>query len=368
MANYPISLDDADSLYNVENLATSPLATDLLSGALTITVTNGSSFPLGRQIVTVEGELILCSGRVGNDLTVEERGAFGTADVLHNTGVDVFGNFTAEHYEEIRDTVIVMQEALQHFRAPVIDVAFSTPLGQIPQPTIGDTFGVNSAIGGIPQAAAADAWLGQDGTIAVYTGPVNGNWETDPAEWTFIPVNEGTITFSTGTISGDLKLALRVFNNWFGLNDLSADQISFNNTTTGYVGTDVQAAIDEMFGDKLGKDGDTLIQHTEFIVNLGSVSGAVTIDWTQGNVYYAELTGATTIDFSNVTAGRSITLILQQDVAGGHSVSWIANVDWNQGTVPTINQGVGEITDICFRDFSGGANPVLGNPIGGPYS
>lgn len=55
---------------------------------------------------------------------------------------------------------------------------------------------------------------------------------------------------------------------------------------------------------------------------IGNITTTATINWANGNVQTATLTGNTTLTFSNPTNGQIYTLILTQDVVGGWVVTW----------------------------------------------
>jgi hypothetical protein len=56
--------------------------------------------------------------------------------------------------------------------------------------------------------------------------------------------------------------------------------------------------------------------------NLGNVSGSVAINWALGIQYNLTMTGATTLTFSNMVQGKTITLI----VTGNYTLAFPASV------------------------------------------
>jgi hypothetical protein len=69
----------------------------------------------------------------------------------------------------------------------------------------------------------------------------------------------------------------------------------------------------------------------------GTVTGATTIDWSQGNTQTIVL-GATPIalTFTNGQSGAHYTLDVQQDATGGRTITWPGNVRWSSGVAPTL--------------------------------
>jgi hypothetical protein len=82
------------------NIAESTLDVSVDSDDTTLTVVDGSSFPAtGDFRVTVGTEIMLCTARTGNDLTVT-RGIEGTTAAAHSAGDDVVHTLTVESLGE----------------------------------------------------------------------------------------------------------------------------------------------------------------------------------------------------------------------------------------------------------------------------
>lgn len=245
MANFPLTLDTPDSLYNVADLASDDLAANLNSGVLSFDLTDGSEFPTGRQIVSINNEIIIVSSRTGNTFTVETRGAFGTTDDNHLATDAVNGNYTAGHYDVIRDTIIAMQANLQWYRQPVSDSQVDDP-GTLAVPTVGDRYAIPGPQNPSP---GIGAWAANHGDIAIFNGSDLVTYGTNAGAWDFIDVTQGTLAFANELVTtGGLqpRLAIQVFDSWFGLNDIPASQINYSNGASGLTATNVQDAIDEI--------------------------------------------------------------------------------------------------------------------------
>ncbi len=63
-------------------------------------------------------------------------------------------------------------------------------------------------------------------------------------------------------------------------------------------------------------------------IETDSQSTTYTLDWAAFTYVELTLTGDVTISFSNLVAGRSVTLLLIQDGTGGRSVTWPGAVNW----------------------------------------
>ncbi len=109
--------DSATDLFTVTNRAGTTLDGAITDVTLTIVVDDGSVFPAaGRFKVTIDLEIIDIASRAGNTLTAETRGVEGTSNVLHADEADVDMNYTAGHYETLRDAIIGTQDG--HMQRP----------------------------------------------------------------------------------------------------------------------------------------------------------------------------------------------------------------------------------------------------------
>jgi hypothetical protein len=71
-------------------------------------------------------------------------------------------------------------------------------------------------------------------------------------------------------------------------------------------------------------------------VDLGNISGVVTIDANTGARFRATLVGNVTIDVSNVKDGAPFELALSQDVTGSRTVSWNVKFKWPSAAAPEV--------------------------------
>jgi hypothetical protein len=109
MPNYPTSLDTPDSLFQATDVGTSTLVSAITAGQTSFDVTDGTVFPTGRFIVTVELEQMIIASRSGNTFNVEARGQFGTSAATHGAGVNVDLRVVAELHLEQNLAIIATQ-------------------------------------------------------------------------------------------------------------------------------------------------------------------------------------------------------------------------------------------------------------------
>jgi hypothetical protein len=100
-------MSNIDAMYAVSNRATTTLDGAITDSDTTITVDDGSVFPAsGPFKVTIGSEIIDITSRATNDLSVGTRGVEGTTPAPHLSGVAVAMNFTAGHFEALRDGIV----------------------------------------------------------------------------------------------------------------------------------------------------------------------------------------------------------------------------------------------------------------------
>ena len=86
---------------------------------------------------------------------------------------------------------------------------------------------------------------------------------------------------------------------------------------------------------------------------LGSVTGATSIDLTDGNSVTATVTGAVTWTFSNPTASDELCGFTLKLVDGGSAAqTWPASVDWPSATAPTLTASGTDV--LVFITCDGG--------------
>ena len=85
--------------------------------------------------------------------------------------------------------------------------------------------------------------------------------------------------------------------------------------------------------------------------NLGSVSGAVTVDLTLGNFITATATGSITWTFSNPPAGSASGFILELTNGGSYTMIW-PSVKWTNANSPTLT-GTGLDVLVFVTENSG---------------
>lgn len=119
--NQPSALDTAADLLLVTNNATTTLNGGINAAVTSLVVADGTVFPASNFLLSIGTEILLCSSRTGNTLTVV-RAQEGTSAATHANGAAVVGNMTAGHYETLRGAIIGTQQGYMR-RDSVNDVA-----------------------------------------------------------------------------------------------------------------------------------------------------------------------------------------------------------------------------------------------------
>lgn len=109
-------------------------------------------------------------------------------------------------------------------------------------------------------------------------------------------------------------------------------------------------AIGPVIGGIAWEDDHVLSQH-----DLGSISGAVTVDLSVGSVQTATLAGNVTLTLPEVTAGTTehLTLILSNDATAGRAVT-IPGIQWVGGAAPEFDDAADARNILVLRGTAGG--------------
>lgn len=222
MTKFPVEIDQSSDLFHATDKAVSTLAAQIEATDMSILVTNAASFANDRQIVAIRNELVIISGKTGNTLNVEARGAFGTVAAIQPISTAISGTFTAAHWNNITQTVAAMQEPLEFFRAPVESADLTVPPGA---PVLYSQYVVGTV--------ATGAWATHEDEIARWNG----------TDWDFIPGVLGMLVYDRATDSY-LKFGE---DGWEQNGGGAAADIAYDNAASGATSTNVQDALDEAF-------------------------------------------------------------------------------------------------------------------------
>lgn len=105
---FPANLDTSVSLFEVANRTTSTLNGAITSGATTLTLTSGATFP-NSGAITIGAEIIYYTSKSTNVLNGLIRGQCGTTAAAASSGAVVRGNIIACHHQALRDAIIATQ-------------------------------------------------------------------------------------------------------------------------------------------------------------------------------------------------------------------------------------------------------------------
>jgi len=101
------------------------------------------------------------------------------------------------------------------------------------------------------------------------------------------------------------------------------------------------------------------------IVGLGSTSGTVTLDFTQGNSFSLILNGNTTLaNPTGVTTGQSGVILIQEDGTGGYTCAWGTSWDFASATAPTLTTTASALNALPYFARST-TSIVVGSVIAG---
>lgn len=237
-------------------------------------------------------------------------------------------------YQEIGmlQTDVLQNEQLNYFAAW---------FGTVVQ-TVGDTVPPGSPVNGhchIIGASATGAWAGKDKYLTVYRDG-----------WQFYAPKEGARVSNLD----DGKLYVYMGGAWVEYTipaSATADNVSYDNATSGLAATDVQAAIDELAA---GADGIVIVNTPT------NSSGTVTLDFSNKSKYIGAITlgaNVTTLAFSNLPgAGKyaEYELHVKQDPTTPRTFALPASHKALGGSDTAIAAGVGVTTVLTASTIDNG--------------
>lgn len=206
-------------------------------------------------------------------------------------------------------------------------------------------------------------------------GEVGGGGEVSSSAITtalgYTPVDPADLpsTFVTtfGGRSGAVSLTAADINNALGYTPADpaagGGGVTAFNTRTGSVtltSSDVTSALTYTPANKAGDTLNNISFGTMYDEQCYSATYAasMTFNCTTSNIFKITMTGnITSMAFQNIpAAGRmyTLTMVLIQDAAGSRSVTWPANVRWQNGTAPSLTATGGKIDIVCLTTYDGG--------------
>src|SRR5579885_3432397 len=118
MSNYPNAIDDASSLYSpADAFSAKPLETittmPVYAGDTTISVeSTGVGFADEYDILSIDDELIVYTGKTATQFTGCQRGAFGTVAAQHTSGATLRANMVSAYLKALQEAVIAVEQEL----------------------------------------------------------------------------------------------------------------------------------------------------------------------------------------------------------------------------------------------------------------
>jgi hypothetical protein len=181
----------------------------------------------------------------------------------------------------------------------------------------------------------------------------------------------GSIASTGATVKGSALTNYEVDNNFSNLNiAVNTSTNGLSNVITGLASVNANvgvlsnlltsntsnlvSAINELKsgGGAVGATGATGPKNsTDTIVNLGSITGATTLNLALGNaIFKGTLTGSVTFSVSNAYSGNSFSVLLTQGGSGSYTASWPGTFKF-AGASSTLSTSVGSIDFVnAFYD------------------
>jgi uncharacterized delta-60 repeat protein len=92
---------------------------------------------------------------------------------------------------------------------------------------------------------------------------------------------------------------------------------------------------------------------------VGNSSSVTNIDWSVASVQELNIDNNPNLSFSDGVTGKSLTLLLKQQVSGQRSITWPSDVIWSNSTKPTLQNLISYSINPNFTIGTGFNNPVL---------
>jgi len=327
----------ATTFQKVANNAVSTLATTMNTSVTSVVVQSGEGalFPAsGSFHITIESEILICTSRSGDTLTVS-RAAESTSAASHTEGSQVALNIISKHISDLNTAVNAVETVLATsggLRGNLSDETGTGGAVFATEPTLTSPV-LNTGVSG--SAISTDTALGTSNTLLSTQGAVKSYVDTRIA-------TEDTIAELNDTnISSPAAGHILVYDNTASVWDNVALTADDGLTVTLGDGT-LELDLD------LKSNGGVVIESNELAVDLGASSITGTLAVGDGG------TGATTLNdlitmgthttgdyVATVTAGTGLT---SSGATSGESIAHSLSVDASQGQITTVGElGAGSI-------------------------
>jgi hypothetical protein len=299
-------------------------------GLITAASTNVVIAPAGTLTGTT-----LASNVVSSSLTSAAGGSFGTAAYANTSTFDAAG------------AAATAQSNAEAFSANASNLSSGTvPAARLPAPTATTLGGVES------YAAVSHQFL-----TSISTFGVPASAQPAFTDISGIASNAQIPAPTTGTLGGIQAASGATSNQFVTYVDTSGTQHTAQPTASNIsgLGTAATQNTGTIGGNIPLLNGNNTWSGTNAYsapywaqeYNNGNVTGSTTINWNNGNVQYAAMTGNITVTFSNPQAGiRSIL-----HLAGAYTPTWPSNVRWPNGNTtppPTATAGQKDIYTFVY--------------------
>ena len=127
---------------------------------------------------------------------------------------------------------------------------------------------------------------------------------------------------------------------------------------------EMDANFENLNTDKLEAGGDftgDLKGYSEVILTTDPATGSINLDLSAANIFRLNLTGNTTVTFTNPPAAGSTsvaTIVAIQDGSGGHTITWTGGI-YAGGVVPPASTGANEIDIWTAFTYDQGTSYVV---------
>lgn len=128
--------------------------------------------------------------------------------------------------------------------------------------------------------------------------------------------------------------------------------------------SEMDANFENLNTDKLEAGGDftgDLKGYGEVILTTDPATGSINLDLSAANIFRLNLTGNTTVTFTNPPAAGSTsvaTIVAIQDGSGGHTITWTGGV-YAGGVAPPASTGANDVDIWTAFTYDQGTSYVI---------
>lgn len=298
---YPSEIDDNSTLFSLTDRATSFLSSDMLINSLTFSVIDGTSFPEGVQIITIEQEKILVSKRQDNIFTIQQRGFEQTSISSHSKNAKASCNWISHYHNNIKNAIIATQTELENFKSQTGSISNKKINTLLPLTGGGDlssdlTIGINEVTPSSSGSMSSTDKLKLDGISEKANNYIHPNHSGD-----VVSDGDGITTIQPGVVTNS-KLSSGIDANKIANGTVSNSEFQFLDGVTSSIQTQLNSKENTISGGLVSQFWNGLKQFV--FITWNDITGKPS-SFTPSSHASSHITGGSDIIPNAVASGNS---------------------------------------------------------------